>query len=395
MRCLAAAFLLLTSASTLRAQKQGDAGRWQGFTTELDSLARADGVVGWSAVLVENGKITARDDQGLADRESGLRVEPGVVFHYGSITKTLTAIAIMQLVGQHLIGLDDPIVTYVPELRQVHDPFGAMDSVTIRMLLSHASGFQNPTFPWRRYENWEPFEPTEWSQLAGMMPYMSLRFRPGSRYGYSNPGYVFLAKVIERVTGDPWEAYVHKNIFQPLGLTESFFRHSPWHLADRRSGNYTVQHDSASGRDSAVANPREFDPGITVPNSGWNAPLHDLATYIGVLSAIAKGDTAWSRKLLPASALRAMWQPTFRISGDEYNAGRDNWMGMGFFVYHRDGSTIVGHTGYQAGFRSLLFLNPATGRAVIAVLNTDNSADPAASADRLHRIEEAALGLIE
>jgi CubicO group peptidase (beta-lactamase class C family) len=382
--------LILSIPCTLAAQQP-----WQRFTRDLDSLARADGVVGWSAVLVENGRITARDDQGVADRESGLRVGQGIVFHYGSITKTLTAISIMQLAERKLISLDDPIVKYVPELRRVHDPYGPIDSVTIRMLLSHASGFQNPTFPWRRYESWEPFEPTEWSQLTGMMPYMSLRFRPGSRYGYSNPGYVFLAQVIERVTGDPWEGYIHKNIFQPLGLSESSFRHSPWYLASRRSGNYTVQRDSASGRDTAVANAREFDPGITVPNSGWNAPLSDLAHYAGVLAAIAKGDTAWSRKLLPSAQLRAMWEPRYQISGSEYNAGSDNWMGMGFFIYHRGGSTLVGHTGYQAGFRSLLFLNPATGRAVIAVLNTDNSAEERASGERLHRIEEAALRAVE
>jgi CubicO group peptidase (beta-lactamase class C family) len=90
-----------------------------------------------------------------------------------------------------------------------------------------------------------------------------------------------------------------------------------------------------------------------------------------------------------------MWEPKHRISGNEYNAGSDNWMGMGFFVYHRGTSTIVGHTGYQAGFRSLLFLNPATGRAVIAVLNTDNSADDRASGERLHLIEEAALRVVE
>jgi CubicO group peptidase (beta-lactamase class C family) len=382
--------LLLWLPAALPAQQQ----HWHTFTTELDSLARADGVVGWSAVLVQDGRITARDDQGMADRERRQPVTAATVFHYGSITKTLTAIGIMQLAEHKLISLDDPVVKYVPELRQVHDPFGSMDSITIRMLLSHSSGFQNPTFPWRQYQDWEPFEPTEWSQLAGMMPYMSLRFRPGSRYGYSNPGYVFLAKVIERVTGDPWEGYVHKNIFQPLGLAESSFRHSPWYLADRRSGNYTVVRDSASGRDSAVANAREFDPGITVPNSGWNAPLSDLAVYAGVMSAIARGDAAWARRLLPGPALRAMWEPKYRISGEEYNAGADNWMGMGFFIYHRGGSTMVGHTGYQAGFRSLLFMNPATGRAVIAVLNTDNSADGAASGERLHRIEEAALRMV-
>lgn len=389
MRHLTFLLLLIVPAAASAQQP------WRSFTHELDSLARADGVVGWSAVLADRGKIVARDDQGLADRERGLRVDAGTVFHYGSITKTLTAIAIMQLADRGLIGLDDPVVKYVPELRRVHDPYGSIDSVTIRMLLSHASGFQNPTFPWRQYVSWEPFEPTDWSQLVGMMPYMYLRFPPGSRYGYSNPGYVFLARVIERVTGDPWEGYIHKNLFQPLGLGESSFRHSPWYLAERRSGNYTVTRDSATGRDSAMANAREFDPGITVPNSGWNAPLTDLATYAGVLAAVARGDTVWARRLLPTAALRVMWTPRYRIAEGEYNAGDDNWMGMGFFVYHRGGSTLVGHTGYQAGFRSLLFLNPATGRAVIAVLNTDNGADERASGERLHLIEEAALRAVE
>jgi CubicO group peptidase (beta-lactamase class C family) len=196
------------------------------------------------------------------------------------------------------------------------------------------------------------------------------------------------------VTGDPWEGYVHKNILQPLGLSESFFRHSPWYLAGQRSGNYTVVRDSASGRDSALANAREFDPGITVPNSGWNAPLSDLAIYASALSRLAAGDSAVAARLLPAAMLRRMWTPAYQITGDEYNAGADNWMGLGFFIYHRDGSTIVGHTGYQAGFRSLFFINPATGRAVIAVLNTDNSADGRASGARLRRIEEAALGVV-
>jgi CubicO group peptidase (beta-lactamase class C family) len=94
----------------------------------------------------------------------------------------------------------------------VHGPEGAVDRITLRMLLSHTSGFQAPTGPWDRDEPWEPFEPTEWSQLVAMMPYQRLEFAPGSRYGYSNPGYIYLARVVEQLTGDRWAVYVQKNV---------------------------------------------------------------------------------------------------------------------------------------------------------------------------------------
>jgi len=85
---------------------------------------------------------------------------------------------------------------------------GAIDKVTIRMLLSHSAGFQNPTWPYKEGKDWEPFEPTTWNQLVAMMPYQELLFAPGSRFGYSNPGFIYLARIIEQLTGDSWEIYV-------------------------------------------------------------------------------------------------------------------------------------------------------------------------------------------
>ncbi|MCA9723078.1 MAG: hypothetical protein KC489_11895, partial [Gemmatimonadetes bacterium] len=66
--------------------------------------------------------------------------------------------------------LDRSAVEFVPELRRIHDPYGTIDAVTVRMLLSHSSGLRNGTWPWARGEAWEPFEPTEWDQLVAMMP---------------------------------------------------------------------------------------------------------------------------------------------------------------------------------------------------------------------------------
>ena len=77
-----------------------------------------------------------------------------------------------------------------------------------------------------------------------MMPYQEIIFRPGSRFGYSNPAFIYLARVIEQLTGDPYQSYIQKNIWTPLGLGWSYFGTTPHHLAHWRSHNYTVRRDS-------------------------------------------------------------------------------------------------------------------------------------------------------
>jgi len=203
-----------------RAEAKADTGQrsaqWSAFTQKFDALTDQEKIVGAGIVLVRDGRIVAHHEHGLADRAQGVRVTAQTIYHYGSITKTLTAIAIMQLRDRGRLSLDDRITTYIPELRQVHNPFGSMDAVTLRMLMSHSAGFQDPTWPYKKGKPWEPFEPTTWNQLVAMFPYQEVAFEPGSRYSYSNPGFIYLARVIEQLTGDPWESYIQKNIFSPL-----------------------------------------------------------------------------------------------------------------------------------------------------------------------------------
>lgn len=386
--------LALTSiitAAPLPAQRTAAPAGWAEFARRFDALADSGRVVGASAVLVRDGRIVARHDFGLADRSRGQRVTDRSLFHYGSITKTLTAIAVMQLRDRGKLTLDDRIVRWIPELRQVHDAYGSIDSITIRMLLSHSSGFQNPTWPYSRGRSWEPFEPTTWDQLVAMMPYQELVFRPGSRFGYSNPGYIYLARVIEAITGDPWESYVQKNIFAPLGLDHSYFGATPYYLAADRSNNYSIVRDSA-GREQLRENGRDFDPGITIPNGGWNAPLGDLATYAAFLTNATRGDTALRRRydaVLPRATLEEMWRPI--VSAGAVDSLRQS-VGLGFFVLHDGPRTIIGHTGSQAGFLSFLWFDPATASAVIVALNTASDARGAYSP--FPAIEHAALGLL-
>ncbi|MFI4888947.1 MAG: serine hydrolase domain-containing protein [Steroidobacterales bacterium] len=367
---------------------------WRSFSQYFDAACQGDGIVGAGVVLVMDGRIVAHHEYGYADRERGVRTGPRTIYHYGSITKTLTAISVMQLRNQGRLSLDDRITFYIPELRQVHDPYGSMDSITLRMLMSHSAGFQDPTWPYKQGKPWEPFEPTTWNQLVAMMPYQQLEFAPGSRYGYSNPGFIYLARVIEALSGDPWETYVQKNIFNPLGLTHSYFGVTPLYLAADRSHNYTRRNDSG-GHEIVADNGADFDPGITIPNGGWNAPLGDLANYLGFLANATHGDTAAGQlyeSILPHSTLVEMWQPLHKTSDAE--SAPNESMGLSFFTAKSGDVTLVGHTGSQAGFLAFMYLNPATGAGIIAALNTDSDLPAANQPNAFHRILDKGLQLI-
>jgi CubicO group peptidase (beta-lactamase class C family) len=381
----------IVAFGALAAPVAGQEPRWDGFTRALDALAAQDSVVGAAAILVRDGRVVAHRERGFADRERGQRVDERTLFHYGSITKTLTAVAIMQLRDRGLLSLDDTVTRWIPELRQVHDPFGSIDAITIRMLLSHSAGFQNPTWPYTEGQPWEPFEPTRWDQLVAMMPYQEIHFVPGSRYSYSNPAFIYLARILEQITGDPYQSYIYKNIWTPLGMTRSYFGTTPYHLAADRSNSYVLVRDS-TGVERLVAQGREFDPGVTIPNGGWNAPLADLATWAAFLTDATHGDTALRRRydtILRRSSLEEMWRPVVEVGGTSPES-----MGLSFFVRTTRGVRVVGHTGQQAGFRSLIYFNPLTREAVIAVVNTLNDAHGEASAAAWTRLGDAAVDVL-
>lgn len=330
---------------------------WSDVVKEFDAYVASDKVVGASILYMRGGQVIAQHNVGYADRDGKKLVDNDTIFHWGSITKQLTAIGILQLRDERRLTLDDKVTHYVPELRRIHDPYGKIDEITIRMLLNHTAGFQGPTWTYDKGEKWEPFEPTEWSQLVAMMPYQQLLFTPGEKYSYSNPGYVYLGQIIERLTGDPWDGYIYKNIFVPLGLQHSYFRTTPRYLRPYRSHGYYVTKDD-KGVETIQDAGIDFDPGITTPNGGWNAPLSDIARFVAFLTAKPASDL-----VLAHSSIEEMWQPGKPM-------GKDQWMGLSTFVTKRGDATVLGHTGSQGAYRAAFYFNPATSAAVIYAFNT-------------------------
>jgi CubicO group peptidase (beta-lactamase class C family) len=238
-----------------------------------------------------------------------------------------------------------------------------MEAVTIRHLLSHSAGFRNPTWPWGGDQPWHPYEPTAWAQLVAMMPYTEIRFPPGSRYSYSNPGIIFLGRTIQTLSGDDFEVYVTKNILMPLGMTRTFFDVSPYHLVANRSNNYEVRKNGTT-----VANGLDFDTGITVSNGGLNAPITDMAKYFAFL--LGRGPGAGGPvPVLKRGSLEELWRPV--LPADDAEAMGDS-IALSFFIRHQGKSRLIGHTGSQRGFRAFFYLNPQSGTAVVSAWNTAN-----------------------
>ncbi len=358
------------------------------FHSRFDSVLTQHAIAGGAFALVRPSAPATEFLLGEARIDTHQPIDAATAYNWASITKTMTAIAILQLRDRGMLSLDDPVIRYVPELGQVHDAYGSIDAITIRHLLTHSAGFRNPTWPWECDDptncGWQPFEPTKWAQVAAMLPYTHIAFKPGSRWSYSNLGYVFLGQVIERLTGDDFEVYLTKNILMPLGMTESYFDRAPWFLEKNVSASYL--------RSGSILTPQpfNFDTGITTSNSGLKAPIRDMEKYARFLSGDAPSDYVLKR-----SSLEEMWTgvlpaadaaaPTAYTSGP---GGAQPMMGLGFFLFTVNGHRYIYHDGDQGGFSSELLIDPDRRCAAILMVNTtDTGAPPAGTTHAVSNTE--------
>ncbi len=334
------------------------------FKTFYDQAMRKHGIVGSSFMLLQDGQVIAQEFFGMANQEKQQPVDENTIYHWASITKTFTAIGIMQLRDRGLLSLDDPIVKYVPELKAVHNSFGDMNQITIKHLMTHSGGFRAATWPWGGDKDWHPHEPARWEQLVAMMPYTEILFKPGSKFSYSNPGIIFLGRVIETVSGDDYEVYIDKNIFKPLEMYRSYFDATPQHLLRNRAQSYYLKEGKLT--------PARFDvdTGITVSNGGLNAPLPDMVKYLNFLLGDVRRQAIYDQVLKRAS-LNEMFQPQLPVEPAATDGqNRKDAMGLSFFIEDNYGQHFIGHSGGQNGFISHFYIKPETRTAYVIAFNT-------------------------
>ena len=188
------------------------------------------------AILVaHNGRIVLAQAWGAADETSHISNTVDTQFCIGSMNKMFTAVAILQLVAKEKLALDEPIVTYLPD----YPNRDLATRVTIRELLNHTGGTGDIFTPEYEAQRQQTRTLADYVKLFGSRP---VTFAPGSRMEYSNYGFLLLGRIIELVSGEPYQQYIQEHIGQPAGMMHTDSRPEAEHVHGRAIG-YTAGHN--------------------------------------------------------------------------------------------------------------------------------------------------------
>jgi CubicO group peptidase (beta-lactamase class C family) len=315
--------------------------------------------------VVVNGKLVNSNYFGLSDIEKNLTVTKETVFRIASMTKSFTALAILQLRDAGKLSLDKPAHVYYPLLKKLQYPTADAPVITVRDLLTHSAGFPEDN-PWGDRQ----LAKNDNDLISLLQQQISFSTTPQISYEYSNLGFALLGKIISNVSGMPYQQYIAKNIWQPLGMKNTYWEYSKVPSANLAKGykyynNTWVQ--------------QEMLP--DAPNGSWGAMGAMLTTIEDFSKYIALHQNAYTNiknsLVLKNSSLREMHQP-WRLRNFNPTAKKANGKTCGFvqgygygLVYQKDcdGVEWIGHAGGLPGFGSQWRFLPQYGVAIVAFGN--------------------------
>ena len=298
---------------------------------------------------MQDGKTVLRKGYGLANVELGVPIRPETVFRIGSTTKQFTSACVLKLVEQGKLRLDDPISKYLPD----YPAAGA--GVTIAQLLTHTSGIKSAT----EMPSWYPHMREDWTvpQLIGVFENEPFEFTPGTRWHYTNSGYILLGAILEKITGRRYEDLVSEWIFQPLGMRDTRYDSAASIIPGRAQGYRTSPDGVINAPYLSMTQP--FSAGAIV------STVDDLARWQAALDSFEQKDG-----ILSPESRRRMWTPVILPDG------RSTRYGFGWIVWNYEGHAVVEHGGAAIGFSTANMRLPDD-RIYVAVLsNCANCADP-------------------
>lgn len=303
-----------------------------------------------SLAVVRGGSVVLAKGYGLADKRAGTPVRPETRFQIGSVSKSLTAWAVMTLAAGGRVELDAPVDRY---LRRWHLPKSDFDNgkVTVRRVLDHTAGLSV-----RGYHGvFRPGEtlPTLEESLSGYSGSdggLRVTQEPGAAFEYSSGGYTLLQLLIEDISAEPFAAYMRSTIFEPLGMTNSTYRWTP-KLAATVATPY-----SASGT------PYPHFQFVEQGSGGLYTTGADLARFVAAAMP-EKGGLAAGRGLLKPATVHQMLSPS---------GGTDGRFGLGYkmFPVSKD-VRLVTHDGANEGWRAMFLMEPQKGDGIVVLTNSD------------------------
>ncbi len=316
--------------------------------------------VGLAVEVVRDGRLELFAGRGVASIASDRPITEETVFRIASITKTFTAVAVMQLWEQGLVDLDAPANDYLRAYELIPARPGDRPA-TARHLLTHTAGLGELAHPWGAFlpdfgESVKAGE-TVPSPADFYRGGLRLHAEPGSRFVYNNHGPTTLGQLVEDVSGESLDRYFFEHIFEPLGMADSDLLRSK-QVEEHLAVGYEIRSGGV-----ATVDDREM---VTAGAASIYSTPRDMARY---LAALTGGGSNEHGSILRPETLAMMFAPQYqpdpRIPG----------MGLGFFRIDLAGRHAVGHQGAHPGFHSQILVAPDDGVGVMVFTNGANKAD--------------------
>ncbi len=309
---------------------------------EVERAFKAD-EPGAVVIVVRDGQVLLRDTMGMANLELAVPMRPEMVFRLGSVTKQFTAAAILLLVQQGRLSLDDDINKYLPDYPNQGQ------RITIAQLLTHTAGITSytdvPAF-WRQQRSDLSSE-----ELLDFFKNRPMDFVPGERWHYSNSGYAVLGALIEKVSGQGYGEFVEQHIFQPLGMVHSSLDRTDRIIAGRVPGYKKVG--------SSFVNADYMSMTLPYAAGALLSTVDDLALWDAAL---------YTDGLVSQDLLQRSWLPA------QLRDGRDTHYAFGWLTSTLDGLHLLSHAGGINGFSSMVARVPATHVYVAVLTNREGGA---------------------
>lgn len=306
---------------------------------------------GATAIVTRNGELLYRGAIGMADIELGVKAKPEHVFRIGSITKQFTAVAILQLEEQGRLSVTDPITKYIPDYpTQGH-------TITIEHLLTHTSGIKSYTgmseFAHLAGKDLTPME------IVAVFKDHPMEFEPGEKFYYNNYGYILLGVIIEEVSGKSFADYIQQNIFEPIGMSHSYYGDHTSLSSTSASG---YQQKNGKYADADYLNMTlPYAAGALLSNvddlSKWNQALH--TNKILIQKSLKKAMTAYT-----------------------LNDGSTSSYGYGWKLDEIYNQPVEEHDGVIQGFLSAAMYLPKE-KVFVAVFSNCECKDPWVTANKM------------
>lgn len=300
------------------------------------------GIFNGAVLVAKNGKVLCNKEIGYADIRKRIPLEGNTSFQLASVSKMFTAVSILKLYEQGLLGLDDEVTRFYPDF-----PY---QGVTIRHLLQHRSGL--PRYMWVGDRHWNPDSSLSNQQMMCLMEDYGPRryFRPNRRYNYINTNYAVLAAIVEEVSGIGFPDFVSENIFQVAGMDQSFIFREYEGLPEDIS--VAVGYNARRRR--------------SVPAVGYylNGVTGDKGCYSTVLDLHKFNRALGEGSIVPDSLVNMAFE------GTRTNR-RGEFYGFGFRRKQQFGHTMVYHYGWWQGFKTSYLYFPEHDIFIAVLCNKD------------------------